>query len=155
MWQWNNQHVTSLGKRKKKRFCMENHASVNGKQVLPTFEIYFWDIRLKILTGTGAKKAKKELGKLCLHYTIFTKPKLPCQKFWTRVSSLKDMRRSIRSNYGRLSLRAVSLKKDVSQSSKLKYEHRSWQKFAGKNPLIKKKKENKETFYVSYGYNVD
>ena len=89
-----------------------------------------------MFTGTGAKKAKKKLGKLCLHYTIFTVPKLPCQNLWARVNSLKDMRSSIRSKYGRLSLRAVSLKKDVSQSSKLNYERRSWQKFAGKNPLL-------------------
>ena len=73
--------------------------------------------------GTGAQK---ELGKtlFTLHQTIFTAPKIPCQNFLARVSSLGDMRSSIRSKDGRRSLLpAVSLKKDVSQSSKLNYGH--------------------------------
>ena len=82
--------------------------------------------------GTGAKK---ELSKFCLHCTIFTVPKIPCQNFRARISSLGDMHNSVRSKDRRRSLCAVSLKKDVSQSSKLNYGHRSRQKFAGKNLL--------------------
>ena len=79
------------------------------------------------------KRARQTL--FTLHLTIFTAPKIPCQNFLARVSSLGDMRSSIRSKDGRRSLPAVALKKDVSQSSKLNYGHWSWQKFAGKNPL--------------------
>ena len=41
----------------------------------------FWNGSSEI--GTGANK---ELGKLCLHYTIFTIPKMLCQNFWARVN---------------------------------------------------------------------
>lgn len=79
----------------------------------------FWHGSGEIDTG-----AKKVLVKLYLHYNIFTVPKIPCQNFWARVSSLGDMRSSVISKDGRRSLRAVSLKEDVSQSSKLDSENR-------------------------------
>ena len=72
----------------------------------------FWNGSCEI--GTGAKK---ELGKRCLHYTIFTVPKIPRQNLWARLTYLGDMRSSIINKDGRRSLRAVFLKKDVSQSS--------------------------------------
>ena len=68
-----------------------------------------------------------------LHHFHRTKNTVP--KFWACVSSLGDMRSSVIGKDGRRSLRAVSLKEDVSQSSKLKYGHQIWHKFAGKNAL--------------------
>ena len=79
----------------------------------------FWHGSGEIDTG-----AKKVLVKLHLHYNIFTVPEIPCQNFWASVSSLGDMRSSVISKDGRRSLRAVSLKEDVSQSSKLDSENR-------------------------------
>ena len=59
-----------------------------------------------------------------LHYTIFTVPKIPCQNFWARISSLETCAIQLGSKDRRRSLCAVSLKKCVSQSTKLNYGHR-------------------------------
>ena len=81
--------------------------------------------------GTGAKRSSANF--------VYTTPFLPYRKYHAKnfgpASVLLETCSSIRSKDGRQSLFAVSLKKDVSQSLKLNYGHRSWQKRAGKNLL--------------------
>ena len=85
-------------------------------------------------------------ARFTLHHFYRTKNTVP--KFLGPHEFSRDMRNSIRSKNGRRSLCAVSLKKCVSQSSKLNYGHRR----VGKNlpARIVYHKKRKKTRKLSY-----
>ena len=113
------------------------------KKLIPV--IIRWVLTIQLLLTSGRFTLQKIFGtarvklervpKKCASNFIYTTTFIPWQNFWAPVSSLGDMRSSVISKNGRRSLRAESLKEDVSQDSKLDYEHRIWHKFAGKNTL--------------------